>query len=70
MPPRRRVTRAISQAPGSAKSAYQATPLKRWLLEWCPSSCASTVFTSSSVKLPSRSVFQKTIRLLGPKPTA
>ena len=52
-------TRAISQAPGSAKSAYQATPLKRWLLEWWPSSCASTVFTSSSVKLPSRSVFQK-----------
>ena len=66
MPPRRRVATAISQAPGSAKSAYHSMPSIRWPLEMWPSSCASTVFTSSSVKLPSRIVFQKTIRLLGP----
>ena len=41
-----------------------------WLREWWPSSCASTTFTSPSLKRPSSSVFQKTIRLVGPKPAA
>ena len=41
-----------------------------WLREWWPSSCASTTFTSPSLKRPSSIVFQKTIRLLGPNPTA
>ena len=71
MPPRRRVATAISQAPGSAKRAYQPSAFGMWLREWCASSCASTTRTSSSpINGSSSSVFQKTIRFVGPKPTA
>ncbi len=71
MPPRRRVATAINQAPGSAKSAYHPIASGIWRREWWPSSCARTTRTWSSLKAGlSRSVFQKTIRFVGPKPTA
>ena len=70
MPPRLRVARISTQAPGSAKSANQAIPFGMCLLEWWPISCASTTRTSASENVPSIIVLQSTTRRDGPKPTA
>ena len=70
MPPRLRVARINTQAPGSANSANHAIPLGMCLLEWWPISCASTTRTSASEKAPSIIVLQSTTRREGPKPTA
>ncbi len=41
-----------------------------WFCEWCATSCATTTLTSPSEKRPSSSVFQSTMRRVGPKPAA
>ena len=69
IPPRRRVSRAIRYAPGTAKSAYHAIPFGMWLLEWCAISWASTSSTWRGGK-PSTRVSQSTIWRDGPKPAA
>ena len=60
IPPRLRVARISTQAPGSAKSANQASPFGMCLLEWWPISCASTTRTSASENVPSTIVLQST----------
>ena len=67
IPPRRRVSRAIRYAPGTANSAYHAIPFGMWLLEWWPISCASTTSTWRGGK-PSTSVSQSTMRARRPEP--
>ena len=70
IPPRLRVIRISTQAPGSANRANQAIPFGMCLLEWWPISWASTTRTSASENVPSSIVLQRTTRRDGPKPRA
>jgi hypothetical protein len=70
IPPRRRVATMRTKAPGNANSANQPMLSAMWLLDWWPSSCAITTFTSRSENRPSSNVSQSTTRAEGPSPKA